>query len=729
MSIRVSIIEDDAALRTAIRERIAGDRRFDIVSDYASAEAAIKQLPQDRPDVVLSDINLPGMSGIDCVRKLKPQMPETQFLMLTVYEDSERIFQALTAGATGYLVKRASRSELLDAIIKVHRGESPMSSGIARKIVASFQRTEPAETDKLLGSMDNASRHTTGSVGEVRIHNAALSPAEFSRARIAMTDQWVRQPTQNLDATVAGSVIGNPVTQWTDQSGNANHASAATGSVSYPSTNHFPTGPAGLEFGPAAESLQLLGAANTAGLLDFNGAASTHTGFSILMSVRVDQLNPSGEPNDLIGVTSNTATGGFGLRLNSVGRIVTYMGGSVIPRPESDREVAAGNAVIIALNYDAATGVLTIWDSLNETEVTATIPKGNFAGTNLPLKLGSLDSSIRYLIGFVGEVKFFAENLTASDFAAQRDAMTLKWVGVSPLMPAMPVKPVFTVAQLLNWNPATDADAPFNVATVPLQSRINVPAGLKANPNSRIGQGGVQALDTYAGDRPQGGSGSVYTFTYWQYLEESVYWGGISSINIVPPTGEMIDNAHRNGVPILGTVFFPPLVYGGNYSWVQTFLTKVGNTYPTADKLIEMAEYYGFDGWFINQETEIPAPVPRHSPLIPTRSGRASRRRPRISAAPPPPGSRWRKSSPMVRTTSPRWESTSRSNMPPRSPIRICSGPEPAATHAIPRRRWAPAHGKASPTTSRSARPSTHCHLPRTSPSAGVATSITTASS
>ena len=149
MSIRVAIIEDDSALRDAIRERIADDRRFHIVSDYGSAEAAVKQLPQDQPDVVLSDINLPGMSGIDCVRNLKPQMPKTQFVMLTVYDDSERIFQALTAGATGYLVKRASRSELLDAIVSVHRGESPMSSGIARKIVASFQRTESAEADKL----------------------------------------------------------------------------------------------------------------------------------------------------------------------------------------------------------------------------------------------------------------------------------------------------------------------------------------------------------------------------------------------------------------------------------------------------------------------------------------------------------------------------------------------------------------------------------------------------
>ena len=456
----------------------------------------------------------------------------------------------------------------------------------------------------MLGSINNAGRYLLGSVGEVRLHDGRLSPTAFSNDRTTMKDRWLKRPMQNLDATVAGSVTGNPVTQWTDQSGNANHASENIGSVSYPSTNHFPTGPAGVEFGPAAESLQLLDTANTADLLDFNGTASTNTGFSILLSIRVGQLLASGEPNDLIGVTSVNTTGGFGLRLNSMGRIVAYMGGSVIQRPESDREVAGGTAVVIALNYDAATGVLKIWDSLNETEVTATISKANFAGSSLPLKLGGLDNSSRHLIGSVGEVKLFAENLTAADFAAQRDAMTLKWLGARPSFPIMPVKPVFTVAQLLNWNPDTDNDAPFNVATVTLQSRINVPTGLKANSNSRIGQGGVQALDTYAGNRPQGGSGSVYTFSYWQYLEESVYWGGIDAINIVPPTGEMIDNAHRNGVPILGTVFFPPLVYGGNYSWVQNFLTKSGATYPAADKLMEMAEYYGFDGWFINQETE-----------------------------------------------------------------------------------------------------------------------------
>jgi DNA-binding NarL/FixJ family response regulator len=148
MSIRISIIEDDTALRKAITEWVASDKRFKIVSEHGNAEEAIRQLPDKSPDVVLSDINLPGLSGIECVRQLKGRMPKTQFLMLTVYDDNDRIFQALAAGASGYLVKRASRSELLTAIIDVHRGESPMSSGIARKIVKSFQRVYPVASPK-----------------------------------------------------------------------------------------------------------------------------------------------------------------------------------------------------------------------------------------------------------------------------------------------------------------------------------------------------------------------------------------------------------------------------------------------------------------------------------------------------------------------------------------------------------------------------------------------------
>lgn len=150
-TVRLSILEDDSALRRALSEWIASDPRFRVVSEHANAEDAISSLPSIRPDVVVSDINLPGQSGIDCVRHLKPLLPETQFMMLTVYDDSERIFQALAAGATGYLVKRASRQELLTAIADIHRGESPMSSGIARKIVQSFQKVEPivSPTNKL----------------------------------------------------------------------------------------------------------------------------------------------------------------------------------------------------------------------------------------------------------------------------------------------------------------------------------------------------------------------------------------------------------------------------------------------------------------------------------------------------------------------------------------------------------------------------------------------------
>lgn len=455
-----------------------------------------------------------------------------------------------------------------------------------------------ASTNKTLrlGSMDNNGRYIIGAVGEVRTYDGVLTTAEFSNARTTMADVWVTQPMQSLDATVSGSVVGSPVTQWTDQSGNANHASTGSGSVTF-------LGEAGrVAFGPTADSLQLLNATSAANLLDFAGAAANHSGFSILVSVKADQLNTANW-NDLLGITSAT-TGGFGLRYSNAGQIATYMGGVTLQRAGSDRKVSAGNAVVFAVNYDATTGVLTLWDSLNESEITATIPKVNFAETNKAIKLGSMDNSGRYIIGSVGEVKLYAQKLAAADFVAQRDAMTLKWLGVRPVMPTMPAKPSWTITQLLNWNAAADADAPFNVATVSLKSRIIVPAALKANANAKSAQGGIQALDTYEGDKPQGGSGSVYTFTYWQYLEESVYWGGIGAVNFIPPTGEMIDNAHRNGVPILGTIFFPPLVYGGNYSWVQTFLTKTGNTYPAADKLIATAQYYGFDGWFFNQETE-----------------------------------------------------------------------------------------------------------------------------
>jgi DNA-binding NarL/FixJ family response regulator len=138
VSARIAIIEDDEGLRRIFAGWLKDAEGLEVVSQYGDAESALASLPRDRPDVVLADINLPGLDGIECVSRLKPQMPKTQFMMLTVYEDAQRIFRALAAGATGYLLKRASRGELLDAIAEVHRGGSPMSSSIARKVVQSF---------------------------------------------------------------------------------------------------------------------------------------------------------------------------------------------------------------------------------------------------------------------------------------------------------------------------------------------------------------------------------------------------------------------------------------------------------------------------------------------------------------------------------------------------------------------------------------------------------------
>ena len=144
MKIRVSIVEDDGRVRNGLVQLINLSEGFQCVSQHSNAEVALADLPAAKPDVVLMDINLPGLNGVECVRQLKPQLPATQIMMLTVYEETEMIFKALTAGATGYLLKQTPPAELLTAIRDVHRGGSPMTSHIARKIVASFQQPPAA---------------------------------------------------------------------------------------------------------------------------------------------------------------------------------------------------------------------------------------------------------------------------------------------------------------------------------------------------------------------------------------------------------------------------------------------------------------------------------------------------------------------------------------------------------------------------------------------------------
>ena len=151
MEITVSIVEDDQELRDSIARYLSGAKGFRLLSTHSSAEAALEKLPGHHPDVVLMDINLPRKSGIECVRELKNVAPSILVVMLTVYEDSQQIFQALAAGACGYLVKRVAPEEVLEAIKEVHRGGSPMSSHIARKVVQSFQ--EAQRLGKPVGSL------------------------------------------------------------------------------------------------------------------------------------------------------------------------------------------------------------------------------------------------------------------------------------------------------------------------------------------------------------------------------------------------------------------------------------------------------------------------------------------------------------------------------------------------------------------------------------------------
>jgi len=149
--INVSIVEDDAKLRATLERYLAAQPGFRCVSAYPNAEAAVSGLPEARPDVVLMDINLPGMNGIECVSRLRKELPLLKIIMLTVFEESEQVFKALSAGAFGYLVKSSRPAKILEAIREVHAGGSPMSGNIARKVVQSFQAqaSARAETDTL----------------------------------------------------------------------------------------------------------------------------------------------------------------------------------------------------------------------------------------------------------------------------------------------------------------------------------------------------------------------------------------------------------------------------------------------------------------------------------------------------------------------------------------------------------------------------------------------------
>jgi DNA-binding NarL/FixJ family response regulator len=149
--IDVAIVEDEDDVREGLAVLINGSEGFRCVQRYSSAERALPDILKNKPDVVLMDINLPGMSGIECTRQLKAHHPGLPIMVLTVYDDDEKIFESLKAGASGYLLKKTPPAKLLEAIVELYNGGSPMSSRIARTVVQTFQAMGPSskETENL----------------------------------------------------------------------------------------------------------------------------------------------------------------------------------------------------------------------------------------------------------------------------------------------------------------------------------------------------------------------------------------------------------------------------------------------------------------------------------------------------------------------------------------------------------------------------------------------------
>jgi DNA-binding NarL/FixJ family response regulator len=156
MAIRVAIVEDDPQLRAAFTSLVDHAADLTCVGTYDSGEQAIAALPAEDPHAVLMDIGLPGMTGIECVRRLKQSRPGLQVVMLTSFESPERVFESLQAGATGYVLKRAPSVQILDAIREVVAGGAPMSGAVARLVVEHFGRQRPADDVDALSDRERA---------------------------------------------------------------------------------------------------------------------------------------------------------------------------------------------------------------------------------------------------------------------------------------------------------------------------------------------------------------------------------------------------------------------------------------------------------------------------------------------------------------------------------------------------------------------------------------------
>jgi DNA-binding NarL/FixJ family response regulator len=198
--IRIAIVEDDAGLRETFQQIFGSAEDFRVVGAFGDAESALQQLSAKAPDVVLMDINLPGMSGIDCLRQLKAAQSKVRVIMVTVYDDDDRLFQSLVAGADGYLLKRATRLRLLDAVREIVGGGAPISPQVARRMVEYFHQlknqgpAKAAEAVSVKAEVQGLTAREQAVLGKLA---EGFAPKEVA-SELGITWDTVRNHTTNI---------------------------------------------------------------------------------------------------------------------------------------------------------------------------------------------------------------------------------------------------------------------------------------------------------------------------------------------------------------------------------------------------------------------------------------------------------------------------------------------------------------------------------------------------
>ena len=154
-AITITIVEDLQEVREGLEAMLNNSSDFLLLSSYQNGETALQHIGDEQPDIVVMDINLPGISGIECIKRLRDECPATLFIMYTIFEDDEKVFEALQAGASGYLLKKTPREKIPDALKELHAGGSPMSTHIARKVIKTFQQANRMPKSSLLTNKEN----------------------------------------------------------------------------------------------------------------------------------------------------------------------------------------------------------------------------------------------------------------------------------------------------------------------------------------------------------------------------------------------------------------------------------------------------------------------------------------------------------------------------------------------------------------------------------------------